>query len=207
MHMKKLLPWSILFAVLLAAIPIASQFTPDEVIRKLSTWKTVTIFILVLLLLSSLIRLIVSYFVPTPSSAASRHDVQLFYRINEVLNDGALTFLVNHDFHNDCHVSNLKPIETISYWHGPNYMFSDKALQKRWEKLFEKILRLSRVHGSNLTNSEDNVERLTAWHLGFHRNAQPPQAYEEVEELNDAALAVYHEFSAFAPFALKRLGL
>lgn len=94
-----------------------------------------------------------AYFRPPAADRISKHDIDLFTRISDVLNDGALTFLADHDFRNDCHVSNLKPIGTISYWHGPNYMFNDPALQKRWEKLFASILHLSSTHGSNLTNS------------------------------------------------------
>ncbi|MGS1018095.1 hypothetical protein [Allosphingosinicella humi] len=205
--MKKVLPWTLLWAALLAAIPIASQFTPDQVVDKLSTWRTVAVVVIAVLLIISLIRMARAYFRPPAADAISQHDVQLFARINEVLNDGALTFLADHDFHNDCHVSNLKPVETISYWHGPNYMFNDRAIQKRWEKLFAKILHLSSTHGSNLINSEDNVERMTAWHLGFPKNAQPPQAHVEVKELNDAALDVYRGYGEFAPFARKRLRL
>ncbi len=100
-----------------------------------------------------------------------------------------------------------KPIETISYWHGQNYIFNDRGIQKHWEKLFGKILHLSSTHGSNLVNSEDNAERMTVWHLGFPKNAQPPQAHKEIKELNDAALGVYREYGKFAPFARKRLGL
>lgn len=205
--MRKLLPWTVLLAVLLAIVPIAAQFTPDQVARKLSTWRTIALAILGLLLLASMVRMVHAYFRPPSADTISKHDVDLFTRISDVLDDGALTFLANHDFHNDCHVSNLKPIETISYWHGPNYMFNDPIIQKRWEKLFAKILHLSSTHGSNLTNSQDNVERLTAWHLGFPKSAQPPQAHEEVRELNDAAVAVYREFEKFAPYARKRLGL
>lgn len=48
---------------------------------------------------------------------------------------------------------------------------------------------------------------MTAWHIGFPKNAQPPQAQEEIKELNDAALAVYREYGEFAPYVRKRLGL
>lgn len=205
--MKKLLPWTLLWAALLAAIPIASQFTPNQVADKLSTWRAVAVAVIGVLLLISLVRLGLAYFRPPAASAISQHDVSLFARINEVLDDGALTFLADHDFRNDCHASHLTPVGTISYWHGPSYMFSDRAIQRRWEKLFAKILHLSSTHGSNLVNSEDSVERMTAWHLGFPRNAQPPQAHVEVKELNDAAFDVYREYGKFAPFARKRLGL
>lgn len=205
--MKKLLPWTILWAALLAAIPIASQFTPDQVVEKLATWRTVALVVVGLLLLISLARMVSAYFRPPAADKISKHDVDLFTRISEVLNDSALTFLANHDFRHDCHVGNLKPIETVSYWHGPNYIFSDSMIQKRWMKLFAKILHLTSTHGSNLTNSEDNIERMTAWHLGFPKNAQPPQAHAEVKELNDAAMAVYREYGEFAPYARKRLGL
>lgn len=205
--MKKLLPWTILWAALLAAIPIASQFTPDQVAEKLATWRMVALVVFGVLLLISLVRMALAYFRPPAADRISKHDVDLFTRISDVLNDSALTFLADHDFRNDCHVNNLKPIETISYWHGPNYMFNDRAIQKRWEKLFARIFHLSSTHGSNLTNSEDNVERMTAWHIGFSKNAQPPQAHEEVKELNDAAQAVYREYGEFAPYVRKRLGL
>lgn len=205
--MKKLLPWTLVWAALLVAIPIASQFTPDQVASNLSTWQTVAVVVIGGLLIISLIRMALAYFRPPVVGAISQHDVQLFARINEVLNDGALTFLADHDFHNDCHVNNLRPIETISYWHGPNYTFNDRAIHKRWQKLFAKILHLSSIHGSNLVNSEGKVERMTAWHLGFPKNAQPPQAHVEIKEINDAALDVYREYGEFAPFARKRLGL
>lgn len=104
------------------------------------------------------------------------------------------TFLANHDFRNDCHVNNLKPIDTISYWHGPNYIFTDHGIQEHWEKLFAKLIRLRSTRGSNLVNSEDNVDCMTAWHLGFPKNAQPPQAHEEIKELNDAALGVCRKY-------------
>jgi hypothetical protein len=205
--MSKLLPWTLLWAAFLAAIPIASQFTPDEVAAKLSTWRNAVVAVFGILFVISLFRMGLAYCRPPVVDSISQHDVHLFARINEVLNDGALTFLANHDFRNDCHVSNLRPIETISYWHGPNYIFNDRAIQRRWEKLFAKIVHLSSTHGSNLINTEDNVERMTAWHLGFSKSAQPPRAHAEVKELNDAALDVYREYGEFAPFTRQRLGL
>lgn len=205
--MKKLLPWTILWAALLAAIPIASQFTPNQVAEKLVTWRTVSLVVFGVLLFVSLVRMAQTYLRPPAAGMISKHDVDLFTRISDVLNDEALTFLADHDFRNDCHVGNLKPIETISYWHGPNYMFNDAAIQKCWQRLFAKILHLSSTHGSNLTNSETNVERMTAWHIGLPKNAQPPQAHEEVKELNDAAMAVYREYGKFASYARNRLSL
>lgn len=209
--MKKVLPWPILFAVLLAAIPIASQFTPIEVARKLGTWRTIALVVFSVLLAVSLIRLAIAYFskanAVAPEGKVSQHDIQLFVRINDVLNDGALTFLADHDFRNNLHVSKLQPITTISYWHGPSYIFNDDVIQARWKMLFEKILHLGHTHGSNLTNSEDNVEIMTAWHMGSRRHPQPPQVVAEIKKLNDAAADVYNEFSSFAPFARKRLGL
>lgn len=160
--MKKLLPWTLLWAALLASIPIASEFTPNQVAEKLNSWRTVAFAVFGVLLIISIVRLALAYLRPKAADSISQHDVSLFARINEVLDDGALTFLADHDFRNDCHVSNLKPIETINYWHGPNYIFSDRGIQKHWEKLFTKILHLSSTHGSNLVNSEDNVERMTA---------------------------------------------
>ena len=118
-----------------------------------------------------------------------------------------MTFLANHDWRVDAHVSQLEPTTTISYWHGPNYVFNDEAIQARWVILYDKIRRLTDVHGNNLTNSENDVNRMTAWHVGIPRNAQPPHALEEIDELNQAAADVYNEFGLFAPFVRKRLGL
>ena len=138
---------------------------------------------------------------------ASNHDIALFERINNVMNDGALTFLLEHDFANDFHVRQTEPINTIAVWHGPNYIFNDRTIQRRWQTLFDKILDLSNTYGTNLVNSEHSVERMTAWLLGFPRNAQPPEAHADVKELNDKASEVYREFSEFAPFVRKRLDL
>lgn len=211
MSWKKLLPWPLLLALGLALFPVAAQFKPSEVWTNLGSWQSVFYVILALLFLLVTIRAI--YFGvfakrPEPGAApASAHDIQLFQRINDVLNDEALTFLADHDWRVDAHVSQLEPTTTISYWHGPNYVFGDEVIQARWVILCNKIRRLTDVHGNNLTTSENDVNRMTAWHVGIPRNAQPPQALEEIEELNQAAADVYVEFGSFAPFVRKRLGL
>jgi hypothetical protein len=211
MSWKKLLPWPLLLAFGLALFPVAAQFKPSEVWTKLGSWQSVIYVILVSLFLLAAIRAV--YFGvfakrPEPVAApASAHDIQLFQRINNVLNDGALTFLADHDWRVDAHVSQLEPTTTISYWHGPNYVFGDEVIQARWVILYDKIRRLTDVYGNNLTSSENDVNRMTAWHVGIPQNAQPPHALEEIEELNQAAADVYVEFGSFAPFVRQRLGL
>ena len=115
------------------------------------------------------------------------------------MDDGALTFLMEHDFSNDLHVRYLEPVNTIANWHGPNYIFNDKAIQRRWQALFEKIAGLSDAYGANLVNTENSVDRMTAWLLGYPRNNQPPHAHADVKELNDKASEVYREFAELLP--------
>lgn len=136
----------------------------------------------------------------------SNHDVALFKRITDVLDDDALTFLINHDFHNYTYIVNTLPVTEISYWHGPSVMFNDRAIQKKWAKLFASIISLSRLYGSNLVNRGGDG-RLTAWHDGFSMKEQPKQAYEEIRQLNESAAALYTECGEFIMFARDRLSL
>lgn len=207
--MKRLLPWSLILTVVLALIPIASQFTPHEVGTKLATWNTIAQVVVAILLAAVLVRMAMLYFGSKhrPATNVSAHDVRLFSRINEVIDDGALTFLGQHDFHLDAYRGQLDPITTITYWHGPNYAFNDDVIEERWQTLLGKIHHLQDVYGDNLTNSEHDVDRMTAWHVGIPRNAQPPQVEDEIKALNDASAEVYKEFNTFAPFVRKRLGL
>jgi hypothetical protein len=204
---KKWLPWAAIGTVGLAVLPIIVEFKPAEVWTILQSWKSVACLVIPTLLVASV--LLTAFFVMSEKSAGppSQHDVDLFRLIDQTLDDAALTFLAHHDWRVDAHAGQLQPITTMSYWHGPNYIFVDKAIQKRWVELFSKILKLSDRYGSNLINSENDVERLTAWHLGFARNAQPPQAFVEIRELNEAAAAVYVDFGRFALYARKRLCL
>jgi hypothetical protein len=204
---KKWLPWAAIGTLGLAVLPIVVEFKPTEVWTILQSWKSVAFLVIPTLLVTGL--LLTVYFVMSEKSAGppSQHDVDLFRLIEKTLDDAALTFLAHHDWRVDAHAAQLQPITIISYWHGPNYIFVDKAIQKQWVELFSKILKLSDRYGSNLINSENDVERLTAWHLGFTRNDQPPQAFVEIRELNEAAAAVYVYFGRFALYARKRLCL
>lgn len=141
------------------------------------------------------------------ATKVSNHDIALFERINNVMDNHALTFLLEHDFSNDFHVRETEPVNAVATWHGPNFMFNDKAIQKRWQVLFDKLLNLSNLYGSTLVNTEHSVERMTAWLLGFPRNAQPAHAHAEVQALNDAASDVYGEFGEFALYVRRRLDL
>lgn len=136
----------------------------------------------------------------------SEHDRNLFARIIEIMDDNALTFLMQHDFAINLNAAFTKPVIEIAEWHGPQYQFNDAAIQKRWNELWRKILHLVDRYGSNLV-STDKVHMLTAWHLGFDRHNQPPQAHKEVQELNDAAHAVYTEFDKFVRYTRRRLAL
>ena len=137
---------------------------------------------------------------------ASNHDIALFERIRNVMDDDALTFLLNHDFSNNLHTRFTDPVNTIAEWHGPNYMFNDKAIQKKWDTLFNEIADLSNLYGKTLVNT-DREGVLTAWLLGFSRHDQPPHAHAEVKVLNDAASSVYRNFGDFVLFVRKRLDL
>jgi hypothetical protein len=136
----------------------------------------------------------------------SNHDLALFERINSVMNDDALTFLVSHDFQYHTNTRSTEPVVEISYWHGPNSMFNDKSIQKRWKVLFAKSVALSNLYGDNLVNT-DVEGRLTAWHIGFSRNDQPAQAYAEIKQLKDASGDLYKEFGEFTLYARARLAL
>jgi hypothetical protein len=136
----------------------------------------------------------------------SEHDRGLFRRITEILNDDALTFLMQHDFAINFNTAYTAPVIEISEWHGPQYQFNDSAIQKRWVKLWSRILSLSNLYGSNLV-STDNIHVLTAWHIGFDRHSQPPQAHKEIKDLNDGAHAVYIEFDKFVRYTRRRLAL
>jgi hypothetical protein len=136
----------------------------------------------------------------------SEHDRSLFHRITEILDDGALTFLMQHDFAINFNAAYTKPVSEIAEWHGPQYQFNDAAIQKRWAKLWNKVANLSNLYGSHLVNA-DKIHILTAWHLGFDRHNQPPQAHKEVRELNDGAHAVYTEFDKFVRYTRRRLAL
>jgi hypothetical protein len=136
----------------------------------------------------------------------SEHDRSLFRRITDILDDDALTFLMQQDFANNLNTAYTNPVNEIAEWHGPQYQFNDMAIQKRWAKLWNKIAHLSDRYGSNLITT-DNVNILTALHLGFDRHNQPPQAHKEIRELNDGAHAVYTEFDRFVRYTRRRLGL
>ena len=136
----------------------------------------------------------------------SEHDRNLFARILGLMNDNTLSFLMQHDFAINFNAAHTKPISEIAEWHGPQNQFDDAAIQKRWNKLWGKILHLSDLYGSHLVNT-DKMHILTAWHLGFDRHNQPPQAHKEVQELNEGAHAVYIEFDKFVRYARRRLAL
>ncbi len=151
----------------------------------------------------------IAWFVAELASAVtkvSNHDIALFERINNVMDDSALTFLMDHDFHNDARTIDTEPVSNMAYWHGPNATFNDKAIQRRWEAVFASIVALSHTYGDNLVTT-DVEGRLTAWHTGFTRANQPDQAHAEVKELNDAARALYVQFGEFVVYVRKRLDL
>lgn len=143
------------------------------------------------------------------ASAASKpsdHDKELFDRILSTMDDDALTFLMQHDFAINFNAAHTQPVNQIAEWHGPQYQFNDARIQKRWAKLWGKIASLNELYGSNLINT-DNVNVLTAWHVGFSRHTQPPQAYAEVKALNEGAHDVYREFDKFVRYARRRMAL
>lgn len=136
----------------------------------------------------------------------SDHDRALFQQIIAVLDQNALSFLRQHDFSVNFNVAFTQPVFTIAEWHGPDFVFLDRAVQKRWMKLWRSIYDQSELYSDNLINT-DNMEILTAWHTGISRREQPPQAYQEVKALNDGAHDVYRAFDKFVPFARRRLAL
>jgi hypothetical protein len=136
----------------------------------------------------------------------SDHDRALFQSITATLNQNALSFLKDHDFSYNLNVAHTAPVNAIAEWHGPQYQFNDRAIQKRWELLWSKLRDLSNLYGSTLVNT-DNIQILTAWHLGFTRHNQPPQAHAEVKALNEAAHDVYRTFDKFVLFSRRRLAL
>jgi len=138
--------------------------------------------------------------------AVSDHDRALYQKITRHLNQEVLTFLREHDYSVPTRIRQIEPISEISYWHGPQYEFNDRMIQRRWLELWGAINSLSDKHGIHLTTM-DNMKFLTVWHLGFDRSNQPPQAYEEIKILNHAAHDVYRAFNIFVPSARRRLAL
>lgn len=136
----------------------------------------------------------------------SNHDIALFERIRNIINDEALTFLREHDFAHYTHVRSTEPMNQIAEWHGPNFMFNDRAIQRRWNTLFYKIVALSHRYGDSLITT-DKEHLLTAWHVGFERHNQPQRAHDEVNGLNEAAHDLYREYGEFVLFVRKRLDL
>lgn len=134
-------------------------------------------------------------------------DKALYAEITATLNQQALTFLGQHDFHTNLHIDHTKPITDASYWHGPHYMFSDSRLQRKWTALHEKVIALSELYGTTLTNAPNQVNVLTAWHLNDTPHHLQTQAQEEIKQLNQKSDEVYREYQAFVLFARKRLGL
>lgn len=136
----------------------------------------------------------------------SDHDRALYQQITRQLNQDVLTFLREHDYSLPTRIRQTEPFSEIAYWHGPEYEFNDQAIHRRWLELWGAVNSLSDKHGMHLTTN-DNMEFLTAWHIGFDRRNQPRRAYEEIKILNGAAHEVYRAFGKFVPFARKRLAL
>jgi len=150
----------------------------------------------------------VAWLVAELASAVPRvsdHDKELFGRITGIMGDGALHFLMYQDFGNNVNAAQTMPITEIAEWHGPEYQFSDTAIQKRWLKLWNMFSDLSHLFGTHLVNTEGNVNLLTAWHFGVDRHNQPAQAHKEVKELNEGAHSLYVEYDKFVKYARRRM--
>lgn len=140
------------------------------------------------------------------ATKVSNHDIALFERITNVMDDDALTFLLDHDFSHDLHSNQTRPVSTIAEWHGPNFIFNDAVIHRRWQVIFDKIVHLSHLYGKTLVGT-DRENILTAWLLGYNRHNQPAHAHAEVAALNVAASTLYREFGDFVIFVRQRLDL
>jgi hypothetical protein len=139
-------------------------------------------------------------------AAPHQHDVDLRNKLRSLVAP-KLAFLRDHDFGGTFDISSVESIREISAtWLGTSYQFQDRAIQKQWVPIRQKIGDLSHhiginahcVNGSavlfNFKNRVDELDGLTA------------ATKSNMEKANRLANEIHDGLESLEKLCLKRVG-
>ena len=133
------------------------------------------------------------------------HDIGLFKRIMDLIDDAERDFLRNHDFHVSFLRERLKGSREIRLWEGARYQFLDKAIQDKWGPLKKQFGDFGDLVAVS-TSPDRNAEGHQTVHPMNHDPSDPNERVRaEIAALNRAASDLIESFDAFESFGRKRL--
>jgi hypothetical protein len=141
------------------------------------------------------------------STTPHPHDVRLFARIMDLVDDGERDFLRNHDFHASFPRERRRGSREIRLWEGAPYEFLDRPMQKIWEPLKAQFDAFGDLVAVSTSPDRDQEGFQTVHPHGRDRSDPSARVREEIKELNTAASALVKSFDAFEIYGRKRLGV
>ena len=136
----------------------------------------------------------------------SEHDLSLFVRIVELMPEGTIDFLRNHDFDNSFAGNQQKGLFELANWEGSRRQFLDGALQQKWALLLSDIKAF--VGALAAGTGPIGAGPLFSAHPDHTNKMNPPDWVAEcIKKLNEKASKLSKTADAFEHYARNRLRL